>query len=46
MKSKLKNNLKRLNKKAWFSIHKQGPYTEWSSSDAIGFFKKKAIPQS
>jgi SAM-dependent methyltransferase len=32
-------NLKRLNEKAWFQIHKQGPYTQYPSSDAIGFFK-------
>jgi len=40
MKAKLNYNLKQLNEKAWFSIHKQGAYTEYPSSDAIGFFKK------
>jgi SAM-dependent methyltransferase len=39
MQTKLNYNLKRLNEKAWFSIHKQGAYTEYPSSDEIGFFK-------
>ena len=32
--------IKKINYDAWKNTHKHGIYTEYPSSDAIGFFKK------